>query len=352
MNCVDAFPKELKKRINKTREARTGKGVYKRRNKRDYRVIMHLNTYKKIKENNDEIFNKYKNGYVVRVKPDEYFTDNGEIKSSFPETLELGKNAFLYFKTIEHWDKYKSYCSNFDEVYELYERSETVDNDDQWTGKICKYISNKRPQIKSLICHSGRMNEEQILEYNELKRTYPEIENLPNQTGLGNFDYDYASADEIENVRYQLSMMIFRVPGMKNELKLRTPNLTDRKINNVGEHIISFCNEKNLYNLEKLTKIRALDEEGIPICPLCLEKLNAESFFKIIDQDEGREEEDNTKSEIVLMHINPLTPGKFNHSVYNLGWGHNDCNTIQGEKSIDKTLIKLNKIVENNKSES
>ena len=169
MDCTKAFPKELKKRINKTREARGGKGIYKRRNKRDYRVIMHLNTYKKVSDNNPEILNKYKNGFVVRVRLDEYFKNNGEIKDDFPENLLLGKNAFLYVKTIESWEKYKSYCYNFDEVYELYERSESVNNDEQWIGKLCKYVSNTRPQKKSLICHSGNMSPQQTLEFNQLK---------------------------------------------------------------------------------------------------------------------------------------------------------------------------------------
>ncbi|GFO97836.1 uncharacterized protein ig2599ANME_2047 [groundwater metagenome] len=46
MNCTDAFPDVLKKKIDKTAEARGGDGIYKRRNSRTYRVIMHLNTYK------------------------------------------------------------------------------------------------------------------------------------------------------------------------------------------------------------------------------------------------------------------------------------------------------------------
>ena len=34
MKCTDAFTKELKKKIEKTREARGGNGLYKRRNSR------------------------------------------------------------------------------------------------------------------------------------------------------------------------------------------------------------------------------------------------------------------------------------------------------------------------------
>ena len=49
------------------------------------------------------------------------------------------------------------------------------------------------------------------------------------------------------------------------------------------------------------------------------------------------------------MHIEALASRKFNHRPYNLGWGHQHCNTIQGPKSIEKTLERLREILENNK---
>ena len=351
MKCTDAFTYELKKKIDKTREGRGGNGIYKRRNSRSYRVIIHYNTYLKILKNNKKILDHYKRGYVVRVKPDQYFEKNGEIKKNFHKTLELGKNAFLYFKNINDWNKYKSYCSDFEEVAELYTKSETVNNNEQWTGKFCKFITNTTPQEISLICSSGTKTNEQIEEFKKLKDTYGK--NIPKQAGLGNYDYDYASEDEIKNVCYQLSMMIFGVPKMKTELKSLTPNLTDAKIKKVEKHIIDFCKSKKLYDLKKLENIRALNKKDhLPICPLCLEKLDAKSFFEVAQQDEGREEEDNTQSEIVLMHIEALAPGKFNHRTYNLGWGHKDCNTIQGPKSISETLNYLQRILKRNKSNS
>ena len=41
MNCTDVFTTELRKKIDKTKEGRGGKGIYKRRNSRSYRVIIH-----------------------------------------------------------------------------------------------------------------------------------------------------------------------------------------------------------------------------------------------------------------------------------------------------------------------
>lgn len=49
---------------------------------------------------------------------------------------------------------------------------------------------------------------------------------------------------------------------------------------------------------------------------------------------------------MVLMHINPLKTGLLNHKIYNLGWGHNFCNLIQGDKSLDETINELREILD------
>ena len=348
MRPADAFTKELKKKISKTAEGRHGGGIYKRRNNRANRVIIHYKTYLKIIKENEEILDNYKRGYVVRVKPGQYFNEDGKIKDNFHKSLKLGENAFLYFKTIKDWNKYKSYCSGLKEIVELNTKSKTVDNNNQWIGEYCTFIKNSDPQIVSLICTTKKEKEDP--KYQEkLKKLKKKYKELPAQAGLGNFDYDFASTEEIENVKYQLCMMIFGVPGIEKELKARSSSLTDIKIKEVKNHIIDFCKKKKLDDLKKLEDIRALDQKDRePICPLCLKKLDAESFFLDAEQDAGREEEDNTQSEIVLMHIDALKPMKFNHRTYNLGWGHKDCNTIQGPKSISETLNYLKEILRKN----
>ena len=86
------------------------------------------------------------------------------------------------------------------------------------------------------------------------------------------------------------------------------------------------------------------------ICPLCHEPLYIDEFFDDIKQMEGRQVIDNTQKSIVLMHVDALRPGKFNHRHYNLGWGHNYCNLIQGDKDISKTIDTLKKIIESHES--
>ena len=105
-----------------------------------------------------------------------------------------------------------------------------------------------------------------------------------------------------------------------------------------------------MLDFERLSEIGAWNKERkLPICPLCGKVIEPHEFFEEIEQEEGREVSDNTQRAIVLMHIDALRPGKLNHRPYNLGWGHNFCNTIQGDKGIFETIEELRKIIENYK---
>ena len=199
--------------FDKTRLGRGGAEIYNRHNNRAYRVIIHYVTYIKLIKENKQILEKYKRGYVVMVKPNQYFKDNGEIQDNFHKTLKLGKNSFLYFENPKDWQKYKIYCSNFNDVYELQTGyMSKVKNEDQWGGEIAKFITNRNPQIISLICHTGDIKDDDHKKYykkvkkkyESLKKKYKslniKIRPFPSQTGLGNYDYDYASEEEQLNI--------------------------------------------------------------------------------------------------------------------------------------------------------
>jgi len=357
LSATSGFTKELKKKIDKTKEARNGDGIFKRRNRRNYRVVMQLSTYNKITSQNKSLLDKYEDGFAVRVKPEEYFEDDGNKKVDFPSTLELGHNAFIYFKTIEQWNKFHKFCSNFREVVELKTQPDRNNVFDSWIGEYCSYIKNTKQQKVSLICSTKykgkskdveKLKEEMIEEERSL--TYKKNKNVdfPAQAGLGNYEYDYTSKNEIKNVCYQMSYLIYQVQGMKDKL-LELMKFPKDKIENFQKHVEDYCNKNNLLNFQRLSAINAWNfEKKCPICPLCKNVITAEEFFTDIEQDEGREEEDNTQTVIELMHIKPLLPGEFNHCTYNLGWGHKHCNIIQGNLSISETLDKLKDIVRSN----
>ena len=67
---TSGFTRELSKKIDKTKEARNGEGIYKRRNRRTYRVVMHLSTYLKLLNTNPKRLNLYAEGYAIRLRPE------------------------------------------------------------------------------------------------------------------------------------------------------------------------------------------------------------------------------------------------------------------------------------------
>jgi hypothetical protein len=356
------FPEVLKTKIKKTREGRNGGGIYKRRNRRDYRVVMKLDTYKKICDQDKSILDKYKEGFAVRVKPEEYFKDNGEIQENFPEDLELGLNAFIFFKTIDQYNNFFKYCKDFDEVIELKTEPDQSKVFESWIGKQCCYVLNTEDPIVSLICTTKYENKKKDTEemFRKLQEKDPNLlekmssfkngkPNKPKQAGLGNIDMDYTSPEEQLNVQYQMAFLIYKVKGMKAELQ-RLLNLSSEEIDRCENHVKDFCIQNDLINFEKLAEFNIWDKSlSSPICPLCKKELTWQEFFETVEQDEGREEEDNTQTAIELMHIKPLYPGEFNHCTYNLAWGHKHCNIIQGNSSISETLEKLKAILQSNR---
>jgi len=363
MSTLKKISKELEKKLNKTKEARQGKGIYKRRNARNYRVVMSLSTYKKIMKENPSQLNVYERGYAVRINPNDFFNSAGDRKDNVPESLELGKNSFLYFKNIKDWQKYGEFCKDFEEVTELSSLTDSTQPDElrSWFGEYCLYIKNAKPPLVSLICGSTTEKGREVV-FEKFREELPsKIENLggsnnfiideklPVQTGLGNFDFDYASPEEVQNVFNQMIYMAFKIPDFKSSLSSQTDSITIEDIDEFEKKIIKECEDNDLLDFEKLSDIGAWDKiNNYPICPLCKFPILSREFLLTAEQAEGRKEEDNTQAEIVLMHIKALRAGEFNHRIYNLGWGHKHCNAIQSDQTIDETLEDLVRILENN----
>ncbi|EMI09203.1 BstXI family restriction endonuclease [Anoxybacillus gonensis] len=360
----EIFPKQFIKKIDKTGEARGGKGIYKRRNNRNYRVIMHLSTFRRIIETNPEFLNQFENGYAVRISPEEYF----EPTTSLPDEIELGKNAFVYYKTKSSYEKYPP-RKEWSEVVELYTSNQKPEGITQeWIGEYACFINNAESPKISTIC--GTNNTLPAEKQKALKEKY-NLTCIPKQAGLGNFDYDYATKEETQKIKYQLTYLMLSVEGMDDYLYNLCLNDVTKKeyefskvaysaatkgkdefiqlFNSVKKNIEDFCKKHNLLDFNKLESIRAWDKiKNQPVCPLCLETLVPQDFLEIDAQAEGREEEDNTRSKISLMHIRALKPGELNHRTYNLGWGHRHCNTIQEDYDIVEVIQKLRRIVKNN----
>lgn len=422
-NMYKYLPYKLTKRISKTGEARSGLEIYKRRNSRSYRGIMQYKTWKKfikipvkitateyvnnVPENIRKIYDyfiffneiekinypnlwktitltnppieenilpNFREGYVVLITPEEYFGNNYPNKSSslHPRFI-IGETGFVYYSSEEEFNKYKPLYS-WNEVYELNTKGNHFNEPKTWKGEYVLNIKNTAKPKISKICKKSN-SEDEIKQIFDTK--FPEIKNPPQQAGLGNYDYDYASSETIENVKYQMLYLAlsakekdgtsffeylkenYKILEDKNdkskEGKYKEPYKTlfndsfycysaEKQFDNFKEE----CESKGLLDFEKLWEIGAWDKnKNVPVCPLCGKPIEPHEFFEGVEQAEGREVSDNTQRAIVLMHINALKPGELNHRPYNLGWGHNFCNTIQGDKDISVTIEELKKIISN-----
>lgn len=419
------LPYKLTKRINKTGEGRSGLEIYKRRNRRTYRVIIQYKIWEKfikipikvtateyvnsISENLKKIYDyfiffnevekisypnlwnsiilanppieenilpTFKEGYAVLITPEEYFGNNYPDKSlSLHPRFILGETGFIYYSSEEEFRKYRP-LPLWNEVYELSTKGNHFNDSATWMGQYVLNIKNTSNPKISKICKKSNTKKE-IKEI--FDKMFPAIEKPPKQAGLGNYDYDYALPETIENVKYQmlyLALCAKEKDGtsffeyLKDNMKqledrndrsnngkgaYKEPYLTlfnkDKYIELANGEFRNFeekCRQRGLLDFEKLWEIGAWDKiNKIPICPLCGKPIEPHEFFEGIEQAEGREVSDNTQRAIVLMHIDALRPGKLNHRPYNLGWGHNFCNTIQGDKDISETIEELRKIIRN-----
>ena len=374
-DVMKIIPYKLAKRINKTGEGRSGLEIYKRRNRRSYRVIMQYITWKKaIDEGNYDYLNSFLEGYAILITPKEYFGDNYPNPSKYlDKEFKLGENGFIYYGSVSELQSYPP-LKEWHEVLEL-KTSVTNPNEKSWTGEVAFNVKNGKVKV-STICKNSKSKtkkeKKQIKQYIQAKfgNTYTVI---PDQSGLGNYDYDYANDMMIKDVKKQ--MLFMALSTMTRDGKnfgeyinehfiddnIKTNKPQDNKIIRMiedGTYIDNFnraydclktiCSNANLIDFERLKQLQVWNEKiHTPICPLCNRQIYCEDFFKEILQQEGRRVLDNTQREIVLMHVFALKPGTLNHTIYNLGWGHNFCNTIQGDKDIEETIEMLERLVIN-----
>ena len=366
------LPYKISKKIEKTREARTGSGIYKRRNRRDYRVIIQYNIWNKMMNNEiPNILEEYDSGYAILISPREYFGNNYPNPSSeLNKNFQIGINGFVYYTLISEAKLFPP-LSNWTEVIEFSTKSSKVLSN--WKGNYAMNVKNGDGKV-SIICSkatdSKKQEAIQYIQTNYLKES--QNNTIPAQCGLGNYDFDYASKKTQTEVELQMLALLLSCPAQdgssfaeyitKNKEDILETNSKKEKatflenlsqpstyITNFNELKKAFdhsCKENfSLLKFEELQKISAVNSKNQTICPLCRNPIYLDEFFNEILQAEGRRVADNTQREIVLMHIDPLQSGSLNHRCYNLAWGHNYCNLIQGDKSISQTINELRRII-------
>ncbi|MCY4597324.1 MAG: BstXI family restriction endonuclease [Bryobacterales bacterium] len=240
------------------------------------------------------------NGYVVRLFPEQYFKNPGQVKKAFKKrgAPVVGENAFILYRTH----------SQFDELPPL---------DDwklRWLEMDGERVSRRRP---GAVDHG-----EYVMRIAARGNKPPRIEGPPQ----GIFAPEYANAEDNYMAKCVLAWLtVHTVDG---------PYVAAQAA--WLEAILEADGLLDMAEWARLGLIRA----GHTACPLCMGLIRYEELHSQVGfedekslQNAGEQVLDATRSTVVnLFHLDPLVYSRIEHGPRNVAWGHATCNTKLGQR--------------------
>ena len=305
MAKYDQIPKAVDTKIYKTGQTRGADDdvIFQNRVSRSSTVLIPYKDYELCK-NAPSNNGKYQNGFIVLIKPEDYFDAKVQLSLS-KNKLVLGKNLLVFYETRNQWKNYPIARG--------------------W--KPAK--SRKNPlkgQYVARIPATTAEGETKIIEGFTTSQ----------MKGAGIRVYEYADDATIKASKIQLEFLFWSCKDVDNLIAQK--KLDKEQVDKRIAFVKSEAHKLKLDERNKLVKARIVDDNGYTICPLCLKHISAIGFCDKILQAEGREVPDLTVTEVSLFHIQELRTGEFNHRPYNLGWGHHHCNVVVKDAGIQPTL--------------
>ncbi|MFD1605369.1 BstXI family restriction endonuclease [Flavobacterium artemisiae] len=309
------LPPLLQSKIYKTGQTRSANDdvIFQNRANRNGTVLI---PFESIRLFDISIFtsDKFESGFIVLLSPEEYYTNPDTVLLMRARKLKLGVNAILLYETRAQWNEFNPYRNKLNIA-----EKRTSPIDGHFVARIPSTSKNEEKVILGF--------------------------NTSSCKGAGIRVSEYASLSTIKSSHLQLEYLFWLCHNSK-EIALGA-GMTDSEIENRITAITAACNNQKLSNTDRLYKARIIDSAKNTICPLCLKKLSAENF--LINFFESAEKSDINKeiSPINLFYINQLKTGEFNHTPYNLAWGHQNCNMICKETGVIETIKWMKEIVVN-----
>lgn len=311
------LPALLQRKIYKTGQTRGADDdvIFQNRVNRNSTVLIPIDFYKSCQfaPDNDGV---YENGFIVLVKPENYFDDAETIKFMKEHNLKIGENALLFYETRNQWNTYNPVGRKLKIA----------------TSRISPLGGKYVARVPSTTAE----NDEKIIHGF----------NTSGLKGAGIRVYEYASSNTIKACQCQLEYLYWQCIDSK-EVSVDA-GMTLDEINERISFISKICEDNGLADIETLVSSRMLDKEHNTICPLCLDKLSSNGFLNRLEQAEGRDVPDLTVTQINLFHIRELRTGEYNHKPYNLGWGHHHCNIVSKDSGIEETLLWMESVLQRN----
>ncbi|RYG98381.1 MAG: BstXI family restriction endonuclease [Alphaproteobacteria bacterium] len=315
---IERLPQLLDRKLYKTGQTRGADNdeIFQNRVSRNCTVLIPFEHYSAvIKSMGSEVF---ENGFIVLVKPEHYFTDNGSALAA--AGLTLGVDAVVFYQTRQQWRTFNP--EHF-----------------KWTPAS----SRKAPLNGQYVARvAGTTTGDGAGERINHGYTTTDLK------GAGVRIYEYASKANIDAARLQLETLFWRCHDSAEVVIANGMTAKGAETRRVA--IFAAAEAGKLLDNTKLRNSRLVDAEHSTICPLCLERISAADFFSRVAQAAGRETHDLTVTTVSLFHIKELRVGEFGHRPYNLGWGHHHCNVVVKDSGIDATLMWMSQVISRNVS--
>lgn len=258
-------------------------------------------------------------GYIVLIKPTEYFSLHEPDAALAQNGLKLGENALVFYETRPQWNTYNPESMG-------------------WTPASSRQAPLGGQYIARVPATTSADNGSKI------NRGFT----ATSMKGAGIRLYEYAPAETVKNCRIQLEAeywLCFNAVEAAVSFGMSPEEAERRKA-----LVLHEAAQKGLLNYDQMRMSRILNDQNQTICPLCLEKVSGYGFYSRLAQAEGREVPDLTVTEINLFHIKELRYGEFNHRPYNLGWGHHHCNVVVKDSGILPTLQWMKRVIVRNEN--
>lgn len=256
-------------------------------------------------------------GYIVLIKPEDYFSISNPSEKLKRLGLILGENALVFYETRAQW------------------------NDNNPEKKGWEYANCRKPPLGGK--YIARVPATTAAnDGGKIIRGFSET----SKKGAGIRLYEYATSEVVKNCRLQLEAQYWLCYDSVEAAKhfgMSIDEASQRK-----ELILAEATQNGLLDYKELQCARILNSNNKTICPLCLEQISGFGFYSRLAQAEGREVPDLTITEINLFHIKELRYGEYNHRPYNLGWGHHHCNVVVKDSGILPTLKWMKGVIDRN----
>jgi hypothetical protein len=251
---------------------------------------------------NDVELSLYKNGYVIRLLPEQYFTDSKTPRPDFlgdAPAVVVGENAFVLYRSHSSFEKYPPM--------------------DDWQ---VRHLTKNG----DIVHKRGKGVEDEghyVLRLPTLGQKLARVEGPPQ----GLFATEYC--DEETNFLCKCVLAWLTI------LTQASPYNLDQ-----AGHLVALLAQAGLHDLSEFEK-SGIIRDGHCCCPLCLRTIRYEELHKMVTFEDAPglgnaalQVEGATRSTAAnLFHIQPLIYHALVHIPKNVAWGHAVCNTRLGQRN-------------------